>query len=291
MKYSFEPTLDVLEDWSHSFVPEETLYWVDSSFLDDLPSSCLVIPRHEFVTHPIYRRPGITNPYVTWQMGQEVTHVVHAFSGFLTELQGHIQSRLLEYQVTTQRGLVLPISVEQMTCTPHESIVEQDGMHFVVLHQSNWNELAVEVRHSLLFDYAREWDTWTGESYDDSIASHLAAYINRFPLEDGSNCLAATLFAVTGHEQMVHQWVHPETFRQTLQRNGYETVKDGAPEPGDVLTFWNDQEQLIHASFCVRQGLYFNKHGQVRFNPWKLIDHDELKEHWGAYRLQIERLK
>lgn len=33
--------------------------------------------------------------------------------------------------------------------------------------------------------------------------------------------------------------------------------------------------------YCVRQGLSFNKHGQVRFNPWKLIDHGEVMEHWG----------
>lgn len=54
------------------------------------------------------------------------------------------------------------------------------------------------------------------------------------------------------------------------------------------LTFWSDQGQPVHASYCVRQGLSFNRHGQVRFNSWKLIDYDELMEHWGAYRLQIE---
>lgn len=56
-----------------------------------------------------------------------------------------------------------------------------------------------------------------------------------------------------------------------------------------ALTFWSDQGQLVHASYCVREELFFNKHGQVRFNLWKLIDHGEVMEHWGAYRLQIER--
>lgn len=171
----------------------------------------------------------------------------------------------------------------------NEAIVEKDGMHVIVLHPQNWIELDIEMRHSLLLDYAKEWNRWEGEPGDDSIASHLADNANRFPIQEGSNCLAATLFAVTGNEQIVHQWVHPETFLQTLKRSGYETVKDDEPRSNDVLTYWNDQGQLVHASYCVRQGLYFNKHGQVRFNPWKLINHDELMEHWGAYRLQIER--
>ena len=61
MKHSFKPTSDVIEAWSQSFVPEETLYWIDSSFLEDIPSSCLVIPRQEFFSHPLYRRPDITD--------------------------------------------------------------------------------------------------------------------------------------------------------------------------------------------------------------------------------------
>ncbi|MBR3062875.1 MAG: hypothetical protein IKG65_10800 [Exiguobacterium sp.] len=289
MKHSFGPTSDVIEAWCQSFVPEETLYWIDSSFLEDIPSSCLVIPRQEFFNHPLYRRPDITNPYVTWQMGQDVTYVIHAFSGFLKELQEHVKTRLMEFQVTTHRGLVLPISVEQMKRLSNEMIVEKNGTHLIVLHPQNWIALDIEMRHSLLLDYAKEWDRWEGEPGDDTIASHLADYANRFPTQEGSNCLAATLFAVTGNEQVVHQWVHPETFLQTLKRSEYETVKDDAPRSNDVLTYWNDQGQLIHASYCVREGLFFNKHGQVRFNPWKLIDHDELMEHWGAYRLQIER--
>ncbi len=45
MKECFEPTFDVMEARCHSFVPEETLYWIDSSFLNDLPVSCLIISR------------------------------------------------------------------------------------------------------------------------------------------------------------------------------------------------------------------------------------------------------
>ncbi|WP_214739297.1 hypothetical protein [Exiguobacterium sp. s48] len=291
MMYAFEPTIDVLEAWSHTFVPEETLYWIDSSFLEGLPSSCLVIPRQEFFHHPLYRRPDITNPYVTWQMGQEVTYIVHAFSPFLHELQDQVRNRLLEYQVTTHRGLILPISVTQMTNWSDDAIVEKDGAHFLVLHHANWNALTMKMRYSILLDYAKEWDTWEGETYDDSTASHLKGYVNRFPIKDGSNCLAATLFAITGNEEMVHQWIHPETFLQTLKLSGYDSVEDHRPTAGDVMTFWNTQGQLIHACYCVRENLYFNKHGQVRFNPWKLIQSEELKTHWGAYRLQIARKK
>lgn len=132
-----------------------------------------MIPRQEFFNHPLYRRPDITNPYVTWQMGQDATYVIHAFSSFLKELQEHVKTRLMEFQVTTHRGLVLPISVEQMKRLSNEMIVEKNGTHLIVLHPQNWIELDIEMRHSLLLDYAKEWDRWEGEPGDDSIASHL----------------------------------------------------------------------------------------------------------------------
>lgn len=156
MKHSFGPISDVIEAWCLSFVPEETFI----GLIPDIPSSCLVIPRQEFFNHPLYRRPDITNLYVTWQMDQDVTYVIHAFSSCLKELQEHVKTRLLEFQVTIHRGLVLPISVEQMKRLSNETIVEKDGTHLIVLHSKNWNALDIEIRHSLLLDYGKEWDRW-----------------------------------------------------------------------------------------------------------------------------------
>lgn len=147
MKHSFGPISDVIEAWCLSFVPEETFI----GLIPDIPSSCLVIPRQEFFNHPLYRRPDNTNPYVTWQMDQDVTYVIHAFSSFLKELRNY---------VTTHRGLVLPISVEQMKRLSNETIAEKDGTHLIVLHSKNWNALDIEIRHSLLLDYGKEWDRW-----------------------------------------------------------------------------------------------------------------------------------
>ena len=62
--------------------------------------------------------------------------------------------------MTTQRDLILPISVEQMKRLSNEAIVEKDGTHLIVLHPQNWTALDIEMRHSLLLDYAKEWDRW-----------------------------------------------------------------------------------------------------------------------------------
>lgn len=289
MREKFEPTFDEIEAWCQTFVPKETLYWIDSTFFEDLPSSVLILPREEFSRHPAYKNPHLSNAYLTWMMGEGVTHVVHAPSNAVDGLRQDIKSRLLEYQVKTNRGLVLPLADEQRNEVSDDAIVEKDGQSFIVLHESNWNELSLNMRHSLVFSYAKEWDAWEGERCDERTPAHLVTYANTFPILEGSNCLAATLYAATQSEWMIHQWIHPETFLQTIQQSGFETVTDAVPEAGDVLTFWNEQEQLVHASYCVRENLYFNKHGQVRFNPWKLINHDELLKHWGNYHMRIER--
>lgn len=289
MREKFEPTFDEIEAWCQTFVPKETLYWIDSTFFEELPSSVLILPRGEFSRHPAYKNPHLSNAYLTWMMGEGVTHVVHAPLNTVDSLRQDVKSRLLEYQVTMNRGLVLPLTVEQRNEVSDDAIVEKDGESFIVLDESNWKKLSTETRHSLIYRYAKEWDAWEGERCDERTPAHLATYANTFPIHEGSNCLAATLFATTQHEWMIHQWVHPETFLQTILQRGFQTVTDAVPESGDVLTFWNEQEQLVHASYCVRENLYFNKHGQVRFNPWKLIDHDELLKHWGSYRMRIER--
>lgn len=289
MREKFEPTFDEIEAWCQTFVPKETLYWIDSTFFEELPSSVLILPRGEFSRHPAYKNPYPSNAYLTWMMGEGVTHVVHAPSNAIDGLRHDVKSRLLEYQVKTNRGLVLPLTVEQRNEVSDDAIVEKDGESFIVLDESNWKKLSTETRHSLIYRYAKEWDTWEGERCDERTPAHLVTYANTFPIYEGSNCLAATLFAATQHEWMIHQWIHPETFLQTIQQSGFETVTDAVPEAGDVFTFWNEQEQLIHASYCVRENLYFNKHGQVRFNPWKLINHDELLKHWGNYHMRIER--
>ncbi|MCT4786555.1 hypothetical protein ACFQO8_10490 [Exiguobacterium aestuarii] len=289
MRELFEPTFDEIEAWCQSFVPEETLYWVDSTFLEDLPSDSLILPRQEFSRHPTYKSPYLSNAYVTWMMGEGVTYIAHVPSVSIDRLRQDVKTRLLEYQVATNRGLVLPLTIEQRNGLSDDAVVEKDGQCFIVLHESNWKELSTETRHSLIYRYAKEWDMWEGERCDERIPAYLATYANTFPIRDGDNCLAATLFAATQNEWMIHQWIHPETFLQTIQFSGYKTVTDVIPESDDVLTFWDGGGQLVHASYCIRQNLYFNKHGQVRFNPWKLIHHDELMKQWGDYRMQVER--
>lgn len=289
MRHTFEPSFEEIEAWCRSFVPEETLYWIDESFLKELPNNCLVLPRQEFFHHPAYRTPQLSNAYLTWMMGEGVTYIVHAPSAFLDDLHPTVKIRLLEFQEKMNRGLVLPMQIEQMSGLVNGETVEKDGQTFIILHQSNWDKLSREVRHSLMLNYAKEWDTWEGEACDTLTPPHLATFANTFPLEEGGNCLAATLFAITRNDWMIHQWIHPETFLQTIQLSGYETVADTNPKSGDVLTFWNEQEQLIHANYCIRPNLFFNKHGQVRFNPWKLIDEHELQRNWGSYRLRIKR--
>ncbi len=167
MKHSFGQISDVIEAWCLSFVPEETFI----GLIPDIPSSCLVIPKQEFFNHPLYRRPDNTNPYVTWQMDQDVTYVIHAFSSFLKELQEHVKTRLLEFQVTAHLRM-------------------NSTSKYVILFCSTMGRSGIAGRR---------------ETCDDSIALHLADYTNRFPIQDGSDCLAATLFAVTGNEQVVHQ--------------------------------------------------------------------------------------
>lgn len=281
----FEPSDAQFDEWRATLVPEETVYWVNEALLSQLPTA-LVFPRAEYVQHPVYRTPRLANAYHPWAMHDDVTHVIRTASDYTKQLPTALREALLAFQLKANRGLVLPLA------TPFSSPdtwIDETGQAFVVLHRALWDDLPPSIQDELLVPYAKQWDVWEGLEAPVGTPSHVRRVVQTFPHIDGVNCLAATLYAVTGDTLLLAEWVHPETFMETLRRVGYEPIEHDTPQAGDVVTFWNEANRLVHASFCIEPNVYFNKNGQVRFNPFNLITHDELLSHWGQMRIQLER--
>ncbi|WEG14397.1 hypothetical protein PU629_08585 [Pullulanibacillus sp. KACC 23026] len=288
------PTPEQIEEWIKAYVPEKEIFFLKE---EDLPlfeeelRDVLVIPRDEFFSHKSYQTIQLINSYEFWQLSQEAAFAVIAPPSWVMDLKAAKRKELLALQVELNRGLMLPQSLfltEDLI--PEAFKVSSNGEAFVILQKALWDELPVSEKESLLIKWANEWETAESEPIPDFAPEHIKKFAASYPSFGGSNCLSTTLFAFTGAEWLIDEWVHPETFKHSLKRSNLVRV-EGEPSKGDVVTWVNEAGVIQHASYCLGNGLFFNKNGQTFFNPYKILKWEDLKEHWRAYQSHLYRVK
>lgn len=73
-------------------------------------------------------------------------------------------------------------------------------------------------------------------------------------------------------------------FIEKLTQYNYQLVDSDELSPRDVLVWQDEKDVIQHAAFHIEQNLFFNKHGQTYFNPWKLLTKNQLDKEWGALK-------
>ncbi|GIN85924.1 hypothetical protein J6TS2_23100 [Heyndrickxia sporothermodurans] len=161
-----------------------------------------------------------------------------------------------------------------------------------------WSQLPYSFKRDVLIKIA---DLYTDESIEiqgqvrDVMEQYpqIIKYANCFSANNGANCLAATLAAATEEiqrsEWIIHQWIHPETFKLGLKLRGYEEVEITLNHllPKDVLV-WGINN-IHHTAFHLGDGLFFNKNGQFFFNSWQILAQDVLLKIWGNQDIRVYR--
>ncbi|WP_339212609.1 NlpC/P60 family protein [Solibacillus sp. FSL W8-0372] len=69
-----------------------------------------------------------------------------------------------------------------------------------------------------------------------------------------------------------------------LTQYHYEELLDEELQQGDVIIWKDDNDIIQHAAYYIGEGLYFNKHGQTMFNPWKILSEADLYKEWEHLR-------
>lgn len=212
-----------------------------------------------------------------WNIAERMSYVLVAPPEWIGRMASHKQQHLLEVQAGSGRGLVF--AAPMLPEAPADFSVERDGTALIVMQYNWWKKLPIKIKMRFLKEYAVQWDSPECHELPADAPSRLQQFANRYSDSHGSNCLSATLFAVTGHAWMAGEWVHPETFTHSLQRANYRLIEKEAAS-GDVVIWINHAGIVQHASFCLGNDLFFNKSGQTFFNPWKVIDGNELDREW-----------
>lgn len=287
MNITIEPTRQHVLAWIEAFIPPQDLFFIEEkelAFFESELTDVLVVPKGEFMAHAEYKRLQFANSYLYWNIGERITHVIVAQPKWIEHMDMYKKQELLKIQAGSGRGLVFPLRM--LPEAPKDFLVEVNSEALVVMQRHWWQNLPAPVKERFLKEYALHWDSSESFSLPDGAPPHLSAFTNRYSSCHGSNCLSATLFAVTGHTWIAAEWVHPETFAASIQRAKYLPV-DVKPVLGDIVVWSNPQGTIQHASYCLGQDLYFNKSGQTFFNPWKVEERDKLFRDWAHLENQV----
>lgn len=292
MTVYMSPTKEQVRNWIENFVPKIDFFFVDEddlAMLTEHLSEVLVVPRKEFFEHNTYNQIQFVNGYMYWGISKDVKYVIVAEPNWIGKIPKQIKRELLFNQFKVGRGLVFPMSILPFSSSiPEEYIFEEKGEKLLIIQRYMWDELPFEVKEHAIQGYAQLWDDWNCYDVPEQTPLHIKKYANNFSLVQGSNCFAATLFAITGQDWIVGEWVYPETLFDGLQRaNFFQT--DDEIQPGDVITWVDDDDNIQHASYHINNNYFFNKNGQTFFNPWKIVHWDHLNEEWSQYKTKVYR--
>ncbi|TCZ79258.1 hypothetical protein E0485_05145 [Paenibacillus albiflavus] len=297
MNIALRPTQDQISRWIEQYVPDKDLFFVTEmglnrfrAFLDEV----LVMPRQEFKNHAAYTQIQINNSYEIWNISTNNQFVIIAQPSWIMSLPSEFRDELFRLQIAARRGLIIPLSlITDVSMFPAEFIVEEQNKSYVILQRMMWQQLLYDCKVHTIEAYAQSWDNWKAIDAPEMLPASLRKYANSFPSESGANCLAATLYAISmnpeGQEWIIHEWIHPLTFIQSLSYANYSATTTEELQVGDVVVWVDEAGNIQHASYHIGDHLFFNKDGQTFFNPWKIIHLDELKTEWNIYQIRIYR--
>lgn len=288
-----EPAKEQIAVWTKKFVPENDLFFIsknDLRIFEEYLSHVFVIPRKEFFNHSTYNQIQFVNSYLYWNISAEVEYVIVAPPSWITYLPKQKKKELFKIQIRLARGLIFSLSLfPEIDSIPEEYMVVDNQEQYVVIQCHMWNTLPHHVKEQAIKAYAQLWDHWTCYEVPVEAPIHIKTFANSFPILSGSNCLSATLFAITGQEWMAREWVHPATFINGLKQADYSFINDDNLGIGDVIAWVNEEDVIQHACYHIGNDLFFNKNGQTFFNPWKVVHWDELNREWSTYKRKVYR--
>ncbi|RDU38004.1 hypothetical protein DRW41_00030 [Neobacillus piezotolerans] len=304
---------ETLSYWMEHNFPKSDLFFFtkeDESIIEGLGPNVMAIPVKEFLSDSFFNDFNTLNIYQLWQVNrQEAAFACVAHPGAIALVDSSLRKRIFQIQKKLNRGLLFEWKIIEpfLDGNGMESLLEMlapyvfeyESVQYLALQADLWAELPLEFKQAFLVRMAGQFidDVDISETQLNEFRMaypHLSPYINTFSAANGPNCLAAVLAAVAGEsaetEWLISKWAGGYVFENALKANGYFNVEGGSENllPGDVFV-WKDSNGIQHAAYHLRNGFFFNKHGQMFINPWQIITKEKLIDVWGEDGLYVYR--
>lgn len=222
------------------------LFFISNAFFDkhrDKLLNTIVVPKEDFKKNSSLSNVIHNSQHQTWALSYD--YVIFAEPGWYESLNDELRNA---------------IKVE-MIQSGYEMIHDN---HLVT--SNYWRRLSNEVQQAFIHQFDDDLSDTKVDAFQQF--PHLVKLHNKFPNEHGSNCLSATIYAITKQRYILNHWMHQATFLFYLDRLDYQQVEDSF-QSGDVICFYH-KDSLTHASYALDDTYIFNKQGQTYWEPWTI---------------------
>ncbi|HGH7182114.1 hypothetical protein [Bacillus luti] len=308
---------NILNKWIEQFLPEYDLFFFPAKYgtiVKHFTSNTLLLSKEEFSNHSIFNNIDSRNSYQVWNIHKDIQFVCVANPSLITQWDKETRESIFQIQLEVNRGSIYEWDIIESvlndiqsasikaTTLQHVSLYsfEYGSKRYISLQKSLWDNLHKEFQYKFLILLTKQFVYQTSLS-EKQIGTfkekfpHIASYFNTFSIANGANCLAATLASVCAEmseaQWIITKWVHDNSFLKGLQIKSYrlKSASIDSLQPSDILVWKNKNSNVVHASFHVGDGYFFNKDGQSFFNPWQLVHMDNLLNTWGKECIQVYR--
>lgn len=272
------------------------------------------MPKEEFSNHTIFNNIDSRNSYQVWNIHKDIQFVCVANPSLIMQWDKETRERIFQIQFEVNRGSIyewdmIECVLEGITSPSSKVTILQhvfpysftyDSKRYISMQKALWDNLHKEFQYKFLLLLIKQFVYQTSLSEEkikkfEEKFPHIAPYFNTFSTANGANCLAATLASICSEKSevkwIITKWVHDNSFLKGLQIKRYrlKLVSIDSLQPSDILVWKNEKNKVLHASFHVGDGYFFNKDGQSFFNPWQLVHIETLLNTWGNERIEVYR--
>lgn len=223
------------------------------------------------------------NSYFHWLVKKNAKYVIIDETNWILSLTDKERNFVYKEQIELERGLIIE---NTSSLSNNKEIADALCDNNIILSNSIFNSLDYALKEQLAIAYAKEQDNWT--CYDIKIENtKLNAVKNSFINNEGTNCLAIVLYAITLDDKYLTSWVKQKEFNCLLA--DYNVIEKNKLEYGDVLIFYDDNNTIHHSCFALGNNLFLNKSGQSKFNPVVVQSYENIVNDWQGLNLIIKR--
>ncbi|HLQ70583.1 MAG TPA: hypothetical protein VK142_02185 [Bacillota bacterium] len=304
---------ETLNQWIENLLPEYDIFFFPrhhEMLIEELRPNALVMPFSEFSSHNGFNNINTLNSYQLWQLTDDVAYACVVQPEVIATIDASKRKEILRVQKSVNRGLIFEwdflsgmlddnhpdISNLQDSLSPF--LFEFEGKSYLSLQTSLWNSLDTALKYMLLLSKASEFvdDVKITDQQMNRFKEgnpHISRYFNSFSKWNGANCFAATLASISTDadiDWLIFFWIHQEGFKSGLKANGYKFVSTSLDtlQSKDVL-LWKNGKNIVHASYYLGDGFFFNKHGQSFITPWQIVSTAHMYKIWGSEGIEIYR--
>lgn len=277
---------ETLRNWGSRLIPEVEWFY----FADDYVSLPIEpLDSLDYSQVPIDLRTS----YATWGISNNARFYSKVAPELFVSLEKETQDEIVRQQWELGRGLLFTkedlCDLVQVPTLDIPATTLDTGEEIILLHRVLWDSLSQKSQFTFLLNYGALWvneqSIWKGLSAERkreicNLNPHLESMIDTFSFKNGPNCLAAVATAVTKNQDYKEQWMQGEDLLSILERTEYAPVDTPDYWQCDVLVWFNQYKQPIHAAYVLTGNYVFNKHGQTMFNPWQILKIGDVLASW-----------